>query len=42
MSDVTYYTEEGLAKLKEELDHLIKVERPRISREIVLLEIKAT
>lgn len=36
MSDVTYYTEEGLAKLKEELDFLTKVERPRISNEIAM------
>ncbi len=34
MSDITYYTEEGLAALKAELDHLVKVERPRISKEI--------
>lgn len=34
MAEITYYTEEGLAKLKAELDHLIKVERPRISKEI--------
>jgi transcription elongation factor GreA len=27
-------TEEGLAKLKKELDHLIKVERPSISQQI--------
>jgi len=26
-----YYTEEGLQKLKDELDHLISVERPAIS-----------
>jgi len=32
MSDVLYVTEEGLQKLKEELDHLRSVERPLISR----------
>ncbi|MCK4288860.1 MAG: transcription elongation factor GreA, partial [Bacteroidales bacterium] len=30
MSQVKYYTEEGLQKLKDELEHLIKVERPSI------------
>jgi transcription elongation factor GreA len=34
MSKVSYYTEEGLQKLKDELDHLIKVERPEISKQI--------
>jgi transcription elongation factor GreA len=34
MSDVSYYTEEGLQKLKDELDQLIKVERPSISKQI--------
>ncbi|MCB2221379.1 MAG: transcription elongation factor GreA [Bacteroidetes bacterium] len=34
MSKVNYYTQEGLKKLKEELDHLIKVERPSISNQI--------
>jgi transcription elongation factor GreA len=34
MSEVIYVTEEGLHKLKEELDHLRKVERPSISRQI--------
>ena len=34
MSKVSYVTEEGLKKLKEELDHLEKVERPSISRQI--------
>ncbi|MCF8227393.1 MAG: transcription elongation factor GreA [Bacteroidales bacterium] len=34
MSQIRYYTEEGLQKLKEELDHLISVERPAISRQI--------
>jgi transcription elongation factor GreA len=32
MSDVIYITEEGLLKLKEELDQLRLVERPSISR----------
>ena len=32
MSDVIYITEEGLQKLKEELDQLRLVERPMISR----------
>ena len=34
MSDVVYITEEGLLKLKEELDQLRNVERPLISRQI--------
>lgn len=34
MSDVIYITEEGLQKLKEELDHLRMVERPSLSRQI--------
>jgi len=34
MSKVNYYTEEGLKKLNEELDHLIRVERPEISKQI--------
>lgn len=34
MSKVSYYTEEGLQKLKDELDHLMKVERPDISKQI--------
>lgn len=34
MSKVSYYTEEGLQKLKDELDHLVKVERPEISKQI--------
>jgi transcription elongation factor GreA len=32
MSEVLYVTEEGLQKLKEELDQLRKVERPAISK----------
>jgi transcription elongation factor GreA len=34
MSDVIYVTEEGLQKLRDELDHLRTVERPMISRQI--------
>ena len=34
MSKVNYYTEEGLQKLKDELEHLVKVERPDISKQI--------
>jgi len=34
MSDVIYVTEEGLQKMREELDHLRKEERPMISRQI--------
>ncbi len=34
MSEVIYITEEGLQKLKEELDQLRKVERPLLSRQI--------
>jgi transcription elongation factor GreA len=34
MSEVIYVTEEGLQKLKEELDQLRNVERPLISRQI--------
>ena len=34
MSEVSYYTAEGLKKLKEELLHLEQVERPRVSQEI--------
>jgi len=34
MSQVKYYTEEGLQKLKDELEQLIKVERPSISKQI--------
>ena len=32
MSQVTYLTEEGLKKLKKELNHLVSVERPAISK----------
>jgi len=34
MSQITYITAEGLKKLKSELDHLVKVERPSISKQI--------
>ena len=34
MANVSYITGEGLKKLKEELDHLTRVERPSISRQI--------
>lgn len=34
MVRTTYLTEEGLKKLREELDFLMNVERPRISRQI--------
>jgi transcription elongation factor GreA len=32
MSTISYVTEDGLQKLKEELDHLMNVERPAISK----------
>lgn len=34
MSEIIYLTEEGLKKLKDELNHLKNVERPSISRQI--------
>lgn len=34
MSEISYYSEEGLKKLKEELVHLEQVERPRVTQEI--------
>lgn len=34
MSQVTYLTKDGLKKLKEEIEHLMNVERPAISRQI--------
>jgi len=34
MSEVVYYTEEGLEKLKSDLDQLISVERPSVARQI--------
>lgn len=34
MSDIKYYTPEGLEKLKDELHQLVSVERPSISKQI--------
>jgi transcription elongation factor GreA len=34
MSEAKYFTEEGLKKLRDELDQLLKVERPNISKQI--------
>ncbi len=34
MAKITYLTEEGYAKLKEELEQMVKVERPKISAQI--------
>ena len=34
MGKLTYLTEEGLLKLRQDLDHLVKVERPSISQQI--------
>ena len=34
MAKVSYITEEGLNKLKEELDQLTRIERPKISAQI--------
>ena len=34
MADTSYFTQEGLDKLKAELDHLKKVERPNVSQQI--------
>lgn len=34
MSSVSYYSPEGLKKLKDQLAHLEQVERPRVSQEI--------
>ena len=34
MSDVEYYTAEGLKKLRDELEQLEHVERPRVTQEI--------
>ncbi len=34
MSNVSYYTEEGLKNLKDELHHMKTVERPKISQQI--------
>lgn len=34
MTNISYYTEEGLQKLREKLEHLKSVERPAISKQI--------
>lgn len=34
MSKITYMTQEGLDKMRSEMEHLISVERPRISQQI--------
>jgi transcription elongation factor GreA len=34
MSDLKYYTPEGLQKMKDDLDNLVSVERPSISKQI--------
>ncbi len=34
MTKITYLTEEGLRKLREELEFLVNVERPKISKQI--------
>ena len=34
MSDIQYFTEEGLQKLKDELEHLRSVERPKVIQQI--------
>ncbi len=34
MSEIKYFTQEGLDKLTDEVNHLISVERPSISRQI--------
>ncbi|HYQ58923.1 MAG TPA: transcription elongation factor GreA [Draconibacterium sp.] len=34
MSEVTYLTKDGLEKLKKELEHLMTIERPKISKQI--------
>jgi len=34
MSEIQYFSEEGLQKLKDELDHLTSVEKPMISAQI--------
>ena len=34
MAETKYYTEEGLQQLRKELDHLVSVERPKISQQI--------
>ena len=37
MSKINYYTKEGLQKLKDEIEHLEKVERPKLSALILSL-----
>ena len=34
MSDVAYYSPEGLKKLRDELEQMEHVERPRVTKEI--------
>ena len=34
MAEIKYYTQEGLAKLQEELQKLVTVDRPSISKQI--------
>ena len=34
MTEIKYYTQEGLQKMREDLDHLVMVERPSISKQI--------
>ena len=34
MSKINYLTEEGYKKLKEELEHMVSIERPKISNQI--------
>lgn len=34
MSKINYLTEEGYKKLKEELEHMVSIERPKISHQI--------
>lgn len=34
MNKISYYSEEGMKKLKDELEHLEHVERPRVSNDI--------
>ena len=34
MSDLQYFTQEGLKKLKEELENLKSVERPKVIQQI--------
>jgi len=34
MADTVFYTKEGMEKLKKELDHLVQIERPKISQQI--------